>query len=178
MPDGNEAQQVLEFALLHKIMLGSVAGAIVAFGFLAGRYVFDKQLSILKQENELLEERVKKAVAELDETRKASLGTSDPLTNFQIKERKEAADRGASFRFFMSVAALITLLVSSGCLYLLNQFSIRENQHYLQQMVREDEVEADVRKIEVLARQKNAIGPSTTPKHADQSVNLEDKPKK
>ena len=171
MLDGNEAQQVLDFAMQHKIIFGSVAGTIVGFGFLVGRYVFDKQLGILKQENELLDERVKKALAELHEKTKLILGKGDPLEDVRIRERKEASSRGAAFRFFVSAAALLTLLLSSGCFYLLNQFSNKENQHYAEQELKQNELELNIKKIEVLVQPKIAAAPASKPKHADQQVN-------
>ena len=87
MADGTEAQQVLDFVLLHKLFFAPVAGSIVAFGFAAGRYFFAKQLAILKQENELLDERVKKALAELDEKTRALLAKNDPIRVARIEER-------------------------------------------------------------------------------------------
>jgi hypothetical protein len=168
MPDGNEAQQVLEFALQHKIILGSVGGTIVGFGFLAGRYVFDRQLGILKQENELLDERVKITLAELEAKTKVILAKSDPLEDVRIQERKEASNRGAAFRFFVSVAALVTLLLSGGCLYLLNQVTIRESEYYSEQAARQNELEGSLKRVEALVQPKVAATSSSKPRRADQ----------
>jgi hypothetical protein len=93
MVDGNEAQQLLDFALLHKVFIAPAVGSIAGFGFAAGRYFFSKQLAILKQENELLEERVKKALAELDEKTRALLARGDPVQAPRIEERKMASNR-------------------------------------------------------------------------------------
>jgi len=165
MLDGNEAQQVLDFALSHKIIFASAAGTVVTFGFLAGRYVFDRQLSILNQENQLIEERLRKAQAELDASNRA-LAKSDPLTVAQIKSQKAAADRGAAFRFIISVAALLTLFLSGGCVYMLNEVSIRENQHYADEAGRQNGLAADVRNLEALLKPKPIATPPGRPKQA------------
>jgi len=167
MLDGNETQQVLDFALSHKIIFASAAGAIVTFGFLTGRYVFDKQLSILNQENLLIEERLRKALAELDASNKA-LAKIDPITVNRIRREKAAADRGAAFRFFISVAALLTLFLSGGCVYMLNQVSVKENQHYADEAGRQNGLAVDVRNLQALLRPKPIATPPGRPKRAAQ----------
>jgi hypothetical protein len=164
MPDPSETQQVLDFVMLHKVFFASTGGTVVGFGFLVGRYVFDKQLSILNQENQLLEERLRKASDELDEKMKVLLEKSDPVAVAQIRGQKMAADRGAAFRFFISVAALLTLLLSGGCLYVINQLSIKGNQRYVEQGARQNELESDIKKIEMLVKPKISAGPPVKPK--------------
>jgi hypothetical protein len=161
MADGNEAQLVLEFALQHKIFFAPVAGTIVAFGFAAGRYFFAKQLAILKQENELLDERVKKALAELDEKTRALLAKTDPIQAVRIEERKTASDRNAASRFFRTTANLLGLLLLTGCLYWLSLLSTKQNQQFTQEQEDRKELRMEIQKIQELVKQKPASGPAS-----------------
>jgi hypothetical protein len=152
MPDVNEAQQVLDFALQHKLFLLPVAGSILGFGFAAGRYFFAKQLAILKQENELLDERVKKALAELDEKTRALLAKSDPIEVTRREERKNAAERNAASSFLRTTASLLGLLLLAGCLYWLNTLTIRRNQQFMQEQEDRKELRSEMQKLEELVK--------------------------
>lgn len=158
MADGNEAQQVIDFALQHKIFLAPVAASILAFGFAAGRYFFAKQLAILKQENELLDERVKKALAELDEKTRALLAKSDPIQVARSEERKTASDRNAASRFVRTTANLFGLLLLAGCLYWLNTLSTKQNQQVTQEQEDRKEMRIEIQKLQELIKQKPVAG--------------------
>lgn len=174
MFDGDEPRQIFEFVFLHKVIFGSAAGSILGFGFLAGRYVLDRQISIVKQENELIEERLKQALAEVDEKTKALLSRNDPLADTRIKERKEISDRTASFRFVVAAAVLFTLLLSGASLYWLNGLSIRQGQQFAQSQQDRKDLQAEIQKVQAMLKAKanpgsGAARPATNGKALDKS---------
>lgn len=169
MTDPNEAQLVLDFALQHKIFVAPVAASILAFGFVAGRYFFAKQLAILRQENELLDERVKKALAELDEKTRALLAKSDPVEEKRIAGRKTASDRYAASKFFRTTANILGLLLLVGCLYWLNGVSKKQDQQLVQDQEDQKELRTEIEKLQELVKPKLApgSGPVKPNKHPD-----------
>lgn len=158
-----DAQEMVNFIEKHLIVFGSLLGTVVAFGFVAGRYVFDKQLNILKQENELIGERLAKAQADLEQKNK-QFKDGDPIDTARIRAEKVASDRGAGFRFFISVAILFSMILSGGAFYLVYQLSVRESQYRSQQDVRQSSVDADLKALNVTIKEKVLANGPNKPK--------------
>ena len=107
---------------------------------------------ILKQENELLEERLKKAAAELDEKTRALLTKADPVEIVQAEARKAASNRNAASKFFRTTANLLGLLLVAGCLYWLNAVSNKQNQQFTQEQEERKQMRAEMQKIQDLLK--------------------------
>lgn len=165
MQTPTESQAVVDFVRQHYTVFGSAAGSIVAFGFIAGRYVFDKQLNILKEANGLLKERLDKALADLEQKNKESRQKDDPLKIARIKDEKAASDRGAALRFALSAVLLLILCLSGATFYFLNDFSVREAAYRDRQAARQDALEAEITQMHIALQQK-AIPPASVKKRS------------
>jgi len=174
MLDQPDIQKAARFALDNIVIFGPAAFSILASGFLAGRYVLDKEISILKAQRDLVQLQLTKAQADLDVKTKALLSTDDPLDKARIRERKQDSDRTAAFRFVVTMGVLFAALLSGGCLYWLNGVATSQKGNYEEEQRNREELHEEIQKIADILKQTgssaNTKGNAKLPKLGSKPV--------